>query len=175
MLFRSRIPTPLSASRFRPQEELFAFRKEGELFVAEIAGNGERSVDLFHSLAGEMPDVVNFSMECLRSGRSYIGEGLRRDEVVEAIARLKVPLVASAGVELSVVGANDQLSLSAMLDCWIFAKADLWLALLVDRGLEEAAELPRRSWTVKRGDFTGAPELVAAVTAAAERLTLTLT
>ena len=175
MLFRSRIPTPLSATRFRPREDLFAFRKEGELYVAEVVGDGERSVDLFHSLAGEMPDVVNFSVECLRSGRSYIGEGLRRDEVVEAIARLKVPLVASAGVELSVIAANEQLSLSALLDCWIFAKTDRWLPLLLDRGFEEAADLPRRSWTVKREDFTGAPELVEAVTAAAQQLTLTLT
>ncbi len=175
MLFRSRIPTPLSATRFRLQAELFAFRKEADLYVAEIAGDGERSVDLFHSLAGQMPDVVDFSMECLRSGRSFIGEGLRRDEVVEAIARLKVPLVASAGVELAVFTADEQLSLSAMLDCWIYAKTDRWLALLLDRGLEEAAELPRRSWTVKREDFTGAPELVEAVTAAADRLTLKLT
>ena len=67
------------------------------------------------------------------------------------------------------------LSLSAMLDLWIYAKTDRWLAMLIERGLEEAADLPRRSWTVKREDFSGAPELVEAVTAAAERLTLKLT
>ena len=175
MLFRSRIPTPLSATRFRPREDLFAFRKESDLYVAEVAGSGERSVDLFHSLTSHMPDVVDFSMECLRSGRSYIGEGLQRDEVQETIARLKVPLVASAGVELAVFTADEQLSLSAMLDLWIYAKTDRWLAILIERGLEEAADLPRRSWTVKREDFSGAPELVEAVTAAAQRLTLKLT
>jgi hypothetical protein len=174
MLFRSRNSTPPAVTRFRPREDLFAFRKEGELFVAEVAAGLERSVDLLHALTEQLPQVVDFSMECYRTNRRYLGEGLQLSEVREAIARLKVPLVASGGVEIAVFNADEQLSLSGMLDLWIYSKSDRWLYLLQGRGLEECAELPRRSWTLKRDDFAGGSELVDAVTAAAERLTLKL-
>ncbi len=174
MLFRGKQPETSVWRRFRPRADLFAFRREGDLYVAQVSASGERSVDLFHALTEQMPPVVDFTLECLRSDRQYTGKGLQLAEVKEAVARLKVPLVASGGVELSVFTEDEQLSLSPMLDLWIYARSDRWLYLLLGRGLEERAELPPRGWTVAREEFTGAPELVDAVTAAAERLTLTL-
>jgi hypothetical protein len=172
MLFRShRADTP-TENRFGAFTNLFAFRKEGDLHVAEIVASPERSVELFHSLAGEMPKTVDLAMNCLRSGRKFVGEGLHLAEVTEAVARLKVPLATSAGVEIAVYTPDEQLTLSPMLDLWLFARSDRWFYLLLGSELEEAAELPRRSWSVKANEFTGAPELVNAVTAAAERLTL---
>jgi hypothetical protein len=155
--------------------DLFAFREEGGVHVAEVSAERERTVELFHALIDEMPDQVDFAIECLRTQRRFVGQGLQRVEVVEAVARLKVPLVASGGVEVSVYTNADQLSLSPLLDLWIYATSDRWLYLLLGHGFEESIELPRRTWTVARDEFTGAPEMVAAVTDAAERLTLALT
>jgi hypothetical protein len=173
-LFRSPTPTPATPLRFRPSEDLFAFRKEGEVFVAQVSASSERSVELFLALVDQMPLVVDLGLDCVRSRRSYVGEGLGLSEVKEAVARLKAPLVASAGVELTVYTDSEQLSLSPMLDLWVFARSDRWLYLLQGEGLEERAELPARTWSVAREAFTGAPDLVAAVTATAERLTLRL-
>ncbi|MBI1809267.1 MAG: hypothetical protein HYR75_05160 [Gemmatimonadetes bacterium] len=172
MLFRGRIQDTSVWRRFRPREDVFAFRREGDLYVAEVATGSERSVDLFHALLEQMPPVVGFALECVRSGREFVGEGLQLAEVRETVARLKVPLVASAGVEMTVFTDDEQLSLSPMLDLWLFAKTDRWLYLLQGRGLEERAELPRRSWTFGRDGFGGAPAVVEAVAAAAARLTL---
>lgn len=174
MLFRTRDDSLSAQSRFQPPADLFAFRKEGDVHVAEVSAGLERAVELFHSLTGEMPPVVDFALDCLRTSRRFVGQGLQLAEVEEAVARLKVPLVASGGVEVAVYTEEDQLALSPMLDLWIYARSDRWLYLLLGQGLEEAAELPRRSWSLARGDFTGAPGLVEAVTATAERLTLTL-
>jgi hypothetical protein len=174
MLFKSRALETSLERRFRPTGDVFAFRKEGDLHVAEIRAGAERAVDIFAKLVEEMPAVVSLSLECLRTRREYIGGKLQRAEVRETIARLKVPLAASGGVEISVYTADEQVALSAMLDPWIFAKSDRWLYLVLGQGLEERAELPERGWTMEREDFTGAPEIVEAVSKAAERLTLAL-
>jgi hypothetical protein len=172
MLFRSRRPETPPENRFGALTDVFVSRREGELFVSEVAASEESAVDHFHALIDEMPALVDFAMTCLRTNRRYVGEGLHRTEVSETVARLRVPLVASGGVELAVYTADEQLSLSPTLDLWIYAKSDRWVYLLLGRGLEETAELPRRTWTVAPSEFTGAPALVAAVAAAAERLTL---
>lgn len=144
------------------------------MHVVRVAAGMERSVELLHGLTAQMPPVVDLSVECLRSKRRFVGEGLSLAEVRETIARLKVPLVASGGVELGVFTAEDQLVLSPMLDLWIYSRTDRWVYLLVGEGLDEAPSLSPRAWTVGRDEFTGAPDLVAAVEKTAERLTLRL-
>lgn len=153
---------------------MFVFRKEAEVHVAEVALPPEAAVELFSTLLDQMPSQVDFALECLRGGRRFVGEGLHLAEVREAVTRLKVPLVASGGVEVAVYTGEEQVSLSPMLDLWIYARSDRWLYILRGQGLEETPELPRRTWMLGRREFTGAPELVEAVTAAAERLTLKL-
>lgn len=172
MLFRSRRMTTPNVNRFGALTDGFAFRIEGDLHVAEIASGPERSVEQFCSLADHMPPVVDFAMWCVRSNRRFAGEGLALAEVSDVVARLKVALVASGGVEVAVFTGEEQVALSPLLDLWIYAKSDRWYYLLLGLGLEERSELRRRTWTMTRSDFTGAPELVEAVSAAAERLTL---
>ncbi len=155
MLFRGRTPESSIWRRFRAASDLFALRREGELYVARASANAERTVDLFHDLVGQMPPVVDFSMECFRSGRTFVGQGLQLIEVTEAIARLKVLLVASAGVELCVYTGDEQIALSALLDLWIHARNDRWLYLLLGRGLEQREELPERGWTIAARRFYG--------------------
>ena len=173
-LFKPRPAAVDPARRFRTSAEFFTLRKEKDVYVAAVRAEPERAVDLFHALTEQMPPQVDLSLDCMRSGRRYVGEGLQLSEVTETVARLKVPLVASGGVELSVYTNEEQLCLSPMLDLWIYAKSDRWLYLLLGRGLEETDVLPPRGWVVKNEEFTGAPELVEAVTSTAERLTLRL-
>jgi hypothetical protein len=172
MLFRSHRPETPTENRFGAPSDVFVSRREGELFVSEVSASEENAVEHFRSLIDEMPALVDFSMTCLRTKRHFVGEGLHRTEVSETVARLRVPLVASGGVELAVYTADEQLSLSPLLDVWIYAKSDRWVYLLLGLGLEETAELPRRTWTVAPSEFTGARTLVSAVSVAAERLTL---
>jgi hypothetical protein len=172
--FKQRPVKEVLSGRFRPAAELFAMRKEGDVYVAEVRTTPERAVELFHELSEHMPDFVDLALEDFRTGRKYRGEGLNLSEVTDTVARLKVPLAASGGLELSVYTGEEQLCLGPMLDLWIYAKSDRWLYLLLGRGLEEAVDLPPRAWKVGIKEFTGAPELVDAVTSTAERLTLTL-
>jgi hypothetical protein len=172
--FKSRPVKEVLGARFRSPADVFAMRKEGDVYVAEVRASPERAVDLFHELTEHMPEIVDLSLDCLRTGRRYVGQGLHLSEVTDTVARLKVPLSASGGVELSVYTSDEQLCLSQMLDLWIYAKSDRWLYLLLAKELEEVADLPGREWAIGSSDFTGAPELVDAVTSAAERLTLKL-
>lgn len=174
MLFRhDQTPTNV-ADRFRSGEAVFATSIERGLNVVRVAAGMERSVELLHALSEHLPPVVDCAIDCLRSKRRFVGEGLSLPEVRESIARLKVPLVTSGGVELAVYTSEDQLVLSPLLDLWIYSRTDRWVYLLVGQGLEQVDIVPTRGWTVGRDDFTGAADLVAAVEKTAERLTLRL-
>ncbi len=172
--FKTRPIKEALGARFRPTADVFVMRREGDVYTAEVRVSPERAVELFHELTEHMPEIVDLSLDCLRTGRKYVGEGLHLSEVTDTVARLKVPLAASGGVELAVYTSEEQLCLSPMLDLWSYAKSDRWLYLLLGRGLEERPELPPREWSVGAKEFTGGAELVDAVTATAERLTLKL-
>ncbi len=174
MLFRHRATPTRVAERFRAGEAVFSAREENGLQVVRVGAGMEQCVELLHALAEQLPAVVDCSIECLRSKRRFVGEGLSLPEVRDTIGRLKVPLVASGGVELAVYSAEDQLVLSPMLDLWIYSRTDRWVYLLVGAGLEQVDEVPPRGWSVKRDEFVGAVELVAAIEKTAERLTLRL-
>lgn len=174
MLFRHRTPPTRVATRFRADAEVFTASSERGLHVVRIAAGMERSIELLHGLSEHLPPLVDFSVECLRSKRRFVGEGLSLPEVRETIARLKVALVQGGGVELAVFTSEDQLVLSPMLDLWIYSRTDRWVYLLVGEGLEQVESVPPRSWSVARDEFSGASDLVAAVEKTAERLTLRL-
>ena len=172
MLFRHEPPPTQVADRFRAGEAVFATSVERGLHVVRVAAPMERTVELLHALTEQLPPVVDCAIDCLRSKRRYVGEGLSLPEVRESIARLKVPLVASGGVELAVYTAQDQLVLSPLLDLWIYSRTDRWAYLLVGEGLEQVEGIEPRAWSVGRDEFAGATELVDAVEKTAERLTL---
>jgi len=172
MLFRHDPPPTSVASRFRSDEAVFSSSVERGLNVVRVGAGMERSLELLHALTEHLPPVVDCAIDCLRSKRRFVGEGLSLPEVRETIARLKVPLVASGGVELAVYTAEDQLVLSPLLDLWIYSRTDRWVYLLVGEELEQVDAVPPRGWTVGRDEFAGAPELVSAIEKTAERLTL---
>lgn len=172
MFFRGRQPEASIWRRFRVSADGFTFEQEGEIFTAHVVANAERVVDLFYALSEELPPAVDVVMEDLRSGRSWKGESVALPDVRESLARLKVLVARYGGVELAVYTAEDQLTLNPNLELFIYARTDRWLYLLEGKGLEEHMRIRSKSWKTSRQHFPSAPDLVNAVSAAAERLGL---
>jgi hypothetical protein len=172
MFFRGRQPEASIWRRFRVSADGFTFQQEDDHFTAHIVANAERVVDLFYALSEHLPPAVDVVIEDLRSGRSWKGEAVALPDVRESIARLKILLARYGGAEVSVYTADDQLTLNPYLELFIYARTDRWLYLLEGKGLEEQAAVQTKSWKTNRQHFPAAPDLVNAVTAAAERLGL---
>jgi hypothetical protein len=172
MFFRGRQPEASIWRRFRVSADGFTFTHEEDLYTAHVVANAERVVDLFYTLTEQLPPAVDINVEDLRSGRSWKGESLALPDVREGIARLKILLARYGGVELTVYTPEDQLSLNPHLELYIYARTDRWLYLLEGKGLEEQPYVATKSWRTSRQHFPAAPDLVNAVTAAAERLGL---
>lgn len=172
MFFRGRQPEASIWRRFRVSSDGFTFAQEDDHFTAHVVANAERVVDLFYTLTEELPPAVDVVVEDLRSGRAWKGEAVPLLDIRESIARLKNLLGRFGGVELSVYTAEDQLTLNPYLELFIYARTDRWLYLLEGKGLEEQGRVRTKSWKTNRQHFPAAPDLVNAVTAAAERLGL---
>lgn len=173
MFFRGRQPESAIWRRFRSGADGFTFVKEGDYYAAHVVANAERVVDLFHTLMQHLPPAVDVALIDRRSGRSWKGESLALPDVRDALARLKVPLAANGGVEISVFTTDDQLSLNPVLELFIYARTEQWLYHLEGIGLEERRALKTKSWKLGRQQFPTAPELVDLVASTAERLGLT--
>jgi hypothetical protein len=172
MFFRGRQPEASIWRRFRVSADGFTFEQEDDHFTAHIVANAERVVDLFYALSDQLPPAVDVVIDDLRSGRSWKGEAVALPDVRESVARLKVLVARYGGVELSVYTSEDHLTLNPYLELFIYARTDRWLYLLEGKGLEEAPSVHTKSWKTNRQHFPAAPDLVNAVTAAAERLGL---
>ena len=172
MFFRGRQPEASIWRRFRVSADGFTFSQEGEIYTAHVVANAERVVDLFYTLAEQLPPAVDVVIEDLRSGRSWKGEAAALPDVREAIARLRILVARYGGVELSVYTPEDQLTLNPYLELFIYSRTDRWLYLLEGKGLEEQSRLRTKSWKANHRHFPAAPDLVNAVTAAVERLGL---
>lgn len=172
MFFRGRQPETAVWRRFRASADGFTFAEEKDFYSAHVVANAERVVDLFYTLAEQLPPAVDIVVEDLRSGRTWKGEALALIDVREAVARLKQLLARYGGVEMSVFTAEDQLTLNPYLELFIYARTDRWLYLLEGKGLEEQRRVRTKSWKVARQQFPAAPDLVNAVALAAERLGL---
>ena len=172
MFFRGKQAEASIWQRFRPKADGFTFESRDGIFEAHATANAERVVDLFYSLAEQLPPAVDVCLEDRRSGRTWRGEALPRDDVREQIARLKVLLARYGGVELSVFSSDDQLTLTPYLELFIFSRTDRWYYLLQGRGLEKVSDVHTKTWKRPRAQFPAAAELVNAVQAAVERLGL---
>jgi len=175
MLFRGKDPDITVWKRFRSGTDGFTFVQNGEFFEAYIAANAERVVDLFYTLSEQLAPAIDVVIEDRRSETTWHGESIALPDVRDAIARLKVPLATHGGVEISLYTPDDQLTLTAQLELYIFARSDRWIYLLQGKGLEERASLADRSWGAPSWDRARAPSLSTAISAAAERLGLTQT
>jgi hypothetical protein len=172
MLFRGKQPEASIWRRFRASTDGFTFVDDNGVFTAHIVANAERVVDLFWTLTDLLGPAIDVHIDDLRSGRSWHGESLALSDVRDVVARLRLLLARFGGAQVSVYTSEDQLSLNEHLELFIYSKSDKWLYLLEGRGLEEMDRLRTKSWKLKRQSFPAAPDLVNALSAAAERLGL---
>ncbi|MEP7381466.1 MAG: hypothetical protein ABI910_07245 [Gemmatimonadota bacterium] len=157
---------------FRGDGDGFTFRERDGICEAMIMANADRIVELFLALAEHLPPAVTVAIGDLRSGEVWEGEDQALVDARDAVARLKGTLSSSAGVEFTIVGSDDQLTITANLEIFVYARTDRWLYLLQGKGLRRRSRLRPRSWRLAAGEFADAPATTAAVRIAAERLGL---
>lgn len=157
---------------FRGEGDGFTFVDRDGICEAMILANADRIVELFLALAEHLPPAVTVAIEDLRTGDRWEGEDQALVDARDAVARLKGTLVSSGGVEFSLVGADDQLTLTANVEIFVYARTDRWLYLLQGKGLRRRRRLRARSWRLSAGEFADAPATSAAVKDAAARLGL---
>lgn len=172
MLFRTRQPEPTVWRRFRAGTDGFTFSREGEYYEAHVAATAERVVDLLHALLEHLSPAIEVVIEDRRTGRVWKGESVALPDFRDAVARLKVPLSNYGGAEISAYTAEDQLTLTPDLELYAYSRSDRWAYLLQSCGLEEYGALAEKPWRIGSWDRAPAPALTAALTAAAERLSL---
>ena len=170
-MFRGRQPEATVWRRFRSGLDGFAFWKEGEHYVARVVANAERALDLFHALSASLPPAVDVALEDRRRRLAWTGVGLALPDVRDAVARLKLPLAAYGGVELSAYTPDDQLTLTPALEVYLFARTDRWLYILLGKGLVEQERLSPRH-AQDEATLAPAPELEAALDLTVEQLGL---
>ena len=158
--------------RFRPPSDWFVASARGGVYTARVGATAERTVDLMHALSVHLDPAVDVVMTDWRGGTEWTGIDVALPDLREALGRLRFPLATYGGVELTVVGPDDQLSLTPELLLVIYARSDRWFFLLDGIGLAERVAPPAAVWVPTRSRLTPAPELAAALAAAAARLGL---
>jgi hypothetical protein len=74
-------------------------------------------------------------MHDVRAQLHWRGDDTALVDARDTIARIKGTLAMHAGVELTLVGADDQLTLTPNLEIFVYARTDRWLYLLQGKGL----------------------------------------
>ena len=169
---RARLPETVVWPRFRSGVDEFSCRPDGDVWTVHIAAGAERTAELFHELTDEMPAVVSVAITRARDSISWRGETLSLGDVRESMARLRAPIAAVGGFELSVYTPDDQLTLTPQIELYVYARSDRWRYLLQRRGLLERDAIADRRWARSVDDFVPSVEADAAVSAAVDRLGL---
>lgn len=172
MFFRGRQPETSIWKRFRGAADGFVFVKEKDYYMAHLVANAERVVDLSVALLEHMPPAVDVAIEDVRTRRSWVGERLALPDVRDGLARVKTLLAAHGGVEIAVYTSEDQITVNAVLELFIYSRTDRWLYILKGKGLEEQRLVRTRSWRLDSHEYPEAPELSKAVAAFADSLQL---
>ena len=172
VFLRGRNPESVVWPRFRKTTDTFSVAEENGLYAVRVATTADRAVDLFHALTENLSPAVSVSIDDFRSWSRWAGDGVALPDVRDAIARLKLPLATFAGTELSVYTEDDQVTLTAHLEVYLFSRTERWVYLLRGKGLVERQRRRPRSWRLARGAFPPAPDMTLVLRAAAERLSL---
>ena len=171
MIFRGRQPESVVWHRFRSGFDTFSFGKDGDVYVGRVAANAERVLDLMHALSGELLPAVDVALTDHRRGLGWQGELVALPDVRDAIARLKLPLAAYAGVELALYTTEDQLTLTPSLELYLYGRSDRWYYILLGKGLMERDAVVGDGGGML-GSLSPAPELTNAIDQMVERLSL---
>lgn len=157
---------------FRGAGDGFTFGDRDGVCEARVMANADRIVELFLALVEHLPPAVSVEIDDLRSGHRWRGDDLALVDVRDAVARLKGVISTHAGIEVSLAGSEDQLTITPNLEIFVFARSDRWLYLLQGKGLRRRRALRERSWRLARGEFAPAPAVTAALHETATRLAL---
>jgi hypothetical protein len=157
---------------FRGDGDGFVFGDRGALCEAVVMANADRAVELYLALAEHLPPAVTVELDDVRGGVRWRGEDLALVDARDAIARSKTGIAAHAGVEVTLAGTDDQLTLTPNLELFAYARTDRWLYLLQGKGLRRRRSLRPRSWRLARHEFPPSPAMASAVRDMVERLGL---
>lgn len=172
MLFRGRQPAASVWRRFRSDADEFTAVETDGYMEIRVSATAERAVDLLTALAEQLPPAVDVYVEDVRARRAWRGNDVALPDVREAIARLKVSLAAYGGVEFAIYTADDQLTLTADLTLYVYARSDRWIYVLQSFGLIESRTATPDSYELAPEELGDAPELADALIAVADRLGL---
>lgn len=159
-------------ARFLVPYEGFEVRAELPFFAARVAGASTRVLGLFRDLLGHLEPEVSVAIDDWRSGRTWSGNAVAREDVRRELAARATELAHTAGAEIAVFDAEDQVTLTANLDLWVHGRTARWYHLLRGRGLRAHASLPARSWRLRRGEFAPSVEATAVLVSLAQHLRL---
>ena len=173
VFIRGKNPESVIWHHFRGPGDGFAFGRSGDIYEARLLPNADRAIDLFLALLEYLQPAVTVYIHDWRTGERWTGADLANVDVRDAMARARQALSRAAGVEVTVHAPDEQLSLSANLELFVYAETDRWLYLLQGKGLRRVARLRARSWRLKPGEFAPSDESSRAVRLTVERLRLT--
>ena len=160
------------AKRFQRDTDWYVATDDGAIFTYQIHANSERVVELCYRLSSFLEPVVDMFIDDRRHQRVWEGSLRFLPDVREALGRLRWPLAAFGGVELSLYTANDQLTLTSALTLVIYSRAEHWPVRLAAEGVVSRKEAPPPVWQPSAVPLVDAPELEAALVLTAERLAL---
>lgn len=160
------------AHRFRGGDDWFVQSQVQGTMCSRVGATADRVVDIWHALTLHLDPAVDVYIDDVRSGRQWEGTLLALPEVREAIGRLRLPLAAYGGVEISVYTDQDQLTLTPELVLVIYARTDRWAFLLDGLGVLERPDIPPPVWVPTRRTLRPEPQLADVLQATAERLAL---
>lgn len=170
---RGRQPESVIWHHFRGPGDGFSFGQANGVFEARLLPNADRAIDLFLALLEYLQPAVDVFVHDWRTGERWRGEGLANPDVRDAVARARQTLARWGGVEITAYGPDEQLSLTANLELFVYAETDRWLYLLQGKGLRRVTRLRPRSWRLEPGEFRPSEESSRAVHLTVERLRLT--
>jgi hypothetical protein len=158
--------------RFRDGRDVFAILEADGLRGVRAIGNAEAMVELFLDLVPEMPDVVTLIIDDWRRDRVWQATGVAARDIGTALYALRLPIAGAGGVEFTLVGEREQLSLSAHLELVAWAHTDRWALLMQRAGLQEQRAVRGRLWRPARGAFAAAPDVSIGVDGLVETFTM---
>jgi len=161
-----------TARRFGRISEWFVTEHTQRVVSARVGAIAERAVDLLHALSLHLDPAVDLVIESHRDGRRWSGELLALPDVREVVGRLRLLLATYGGVEVTMLTADDQLTLTPELALVIYARSDRWLFILEGLGLHERESTPAAVWALNRRALGPIAELSTALDGSAERLGL---
>lgn len=158
--------------RFRADGDRFVRLRQGALYVARVAAIAERAVDLAHTLAAELDELVDVQIEDRRRAMAWQGRELPRADVRDALTRLKLPLATYGGVELSVITPTDQLTITPELLLFAIGRTDRWWRTLERFGVRAERTIDEPQWLPGAETLRPVRELSEAIDAAVQQLEL---